>query len=411
MNQTGLVRVFVLVTVAGIMTRLGVVWLSAVGLEPKPALPDEIQYWEMARSLAAGSGLRDELGLRATRMPLYPMFLALFVDLPGGRVWALAIQAAAGALACGCSAVLGFRVAPAHLKTHVALISGLLAACDPFLVYFCSLVLTEGLFTAALCAFVAVSWPTRNPGRAGGLLRWLASGALFAICVYLRPAAVGLLAAWCVFVIVRHRLDRVAILGAGSLWLALIVLLSPWGARNRTVTGEWVWLTTNMGISLYDGVHAQADGASNLATIKHVDLPEIARDAHFRAESWRIIRSEPLRVLRLAGAKFSRTWNLWPNAEGYQSGWMKFVAGTWTILVLGSALAGAVLLRKDRGTVLGLLMPALYFTALHVLFVGSIRYRLPTMPMIEVLSALGLAGLLARLRIRSHSAARGSPAR
>ena len=175
--------------------------------------------------------------------------------------------------------------------------------------------------------------------------------------------------------------------------------------------GEWVWLTTNMGISLYDGVHAQADGASNLATIKHVDLPEIARDAHFRAESWRIIRSEPLRVLRLAGAKFSRTWNLWPNAEGYQRGWMKFVAGTWTVLVLGSALAGAILLRKDRGTVLGLLMPALYFTALHVLFVGSIRYRLPAMPMIEVLSALGLAGLLARLRIRSRSAARGCPAR
>ena len=55
--------------------------------------PDEQQYWDMAASLMAGEGLKDELGFRATRMPLYPTLLAAWarpsdeVTMPsrGGR--------------------------------------------------------------------------------------------------------------------------------------------------------------------------------------------------------------------------------------------------------------------------------------------------------------------------------------
>jgi len=53
-------------------------------------------------------------------------------------------------------------------------------------------------------------------------------------------------------------------------------------------------------------------------------------------------------------------------------------------------------MRAAPAAIMGLLLPAIYFTLLHMLFVGSVRYRLPAMPMIVVLSAVGIASLLTK---------------
>ena len=47
-----------------------------------------------------------------------------------------------------------------------------------------------------------------------------------------------------------------------------------------------------------------------------------------------------------------------------------------------------------------LLLPALYLSALHNLFVGSVRYRLSAMPMLEVLAAVALIALVDWVRGR-----------
>ena len=52
-----------------------------------------------------------------------------------------------------------------------------------------------------------------------------------------------------------------------------------------------------------------------------------------------------------------------------------------------------------------LLLPVIAFTALHMVFVGSVRYRVPVMPMVMVLSAMALATLWERVR----TGASGSP--
>ena len=40
-----------------------------------------------------------------------------------------------------------------------------------------------------------------------------------------------------------------------------------------------------------------------------------------------------------------------------------------------------------------LLSPAIYFTLLHVIFVGSIRYRLPAMPLLFLFAAAAITSL------------------
>ena len=41
-----------------------------------------------------------------------------------------------------------------------------------------------------------------------------------------------------------------------------------------------------------------------------------------------------------------------------------------------------------------LLFPVIAFTLLHTVFVGSVRYRVPIMPMVMVLSAVGVTVII-----------------
>jgi hypothetical protein len=65
-------------------------------------------------------------------------------------------------------------------------------------------------------------------------------------------------------------------------------------------------------------------------------------------------------------------------------------------LVLVTAALGLWRARRCIGWTLALLAPVLAFTVLHMVFVGSVRYRIPLMPMLFVLSAVGVASLVRR---------------
>jgi len=427
MQRQQLFKIIVGAVALGVIFRMVVVLVYAIENSPPSELPDEIQYWSIAQGLAHGEGLRDELGFRATRMPLYPGFLSLFVDLPNGKICALLTQAALAALACGFTSWLAYQLIPLPTNDQissinhfpqrdrveqkdfskfystrflVALTAGLLVAADPFLVYYCRFLLTENIFIVFWCAFLACGWRTSCPQTKPGLGRGVLSGALFSLGVYVRPSSVAFLILWSGFILIRRRCDKLSLGAVLCLWITLALLLCPWAARNRSLTGRWTWLTNRGGISLYDGVHPQATGASSLGKIKQMpevaDLNEVDWNNYFVQKSGKYIRTDSGRLLGLAATKFQRTWSFWPNAQGYQRWYIKVVGGAWTVFILCSAAVGIWSCRKKPAIIVVLLLPALYFTALHVVFVGSLRYRLPAMPFIEILSAIGILALLSR---------------
>jgi hypothetical protein len=394
------------------------VWRSgdAAGL----TFPDEQQYWQMSRELRGGGRLTDELGFQATRMPLFPWWLALFPESAGGVASAKVCQWIIGALVAPLVALLGARV----FERQVGLVAGVVAAADPALVGLSSLLLTETWFVFVLVFLWWVSWPlTRtclpvptSSGREGmpppsGIQpradedrtwwRWVVTGALSALCVYVRPSSAGLIVVWTVVLVVRQGLREArAWAGAAIILCIVIVALLPWAARNQRVTGHWCWLTHRAGISLYDGVGPQATGASDLGTVKSMpavaELDEVAWNNWFLRASWESVRSDPARIVRLAGVKLARTWSPVLHADELRSPGVRVVFAAWSTGLFALAVVGIVALRRRLGVVTALLVPALYLSALHAVFVGSVRYRAGAIPALAVLAALAVVTLTRR---------------
>jgi hypothetical protein len=350
-------------------------------------------------------------------MPLYPGVLSAFTAIPGGVLAAKAVQWLVGALAAGLTAA----AAATLFDRRTGLIAGFLVALDPFLTFFSSLLLTETPFVTALVALWWMLWPmtrrdlVRDSNLApGGFGRWIVVGLLSAICVYLRESSLGLVIVVMGFVVICRRFEGKAVVGV-TLSLGIVVAaLVPWAARNQAVTGDWCWLTHRAGISLYDGVGPQALGASDLGDIKQSEavrnMNEVTWNRYFLEQGVAAIKADPGRVLRLAGVKLTRMWNPIPNVGTYRARAVRLISAAWTIPTFTLAAIGVMLLsmRGKRGGLriaLFLLLPAMYLSALHSLFVGSVRYRLAAIPMIEILAAVALVAIYDR--IRPHAATRG----
>ncbi len=107
-------------------------------------------------------------------------------------------------------------------------------------------------------------------------------------------------------------------------------------------------------------------------------------------------------MLRLVWTKMRRTWSLVPNVSTYQSVGLKLISLGWTLGVYALALVGVWRLRQRVWVIVLLILPAAYITVLHSVFVGSVRYRLPAMPFLELLAAIGIVGLVAAAHRRSE---------
>ena len=156
--------------------------------------------------------------------------------------------------------------------------------------------------------------------------------------------------------------------------------LAPWGWRNDRETGHFVMTTLWMGASLYDGLNPQnTTGDSDMAFFDHenlladhseYDVDQIYRQ---RAKAWAM--NHPGKALALAWAKAVRYWKPWPNADQFSTSEGILTALSSIPVLLG--IVGAWLLRRRVLLVFLCAGPIVYFAGLHMIFVSSLRYRLP----------------------------------
>ena len=104
-------------------------------------------------------------------------------------------------------------------------------------------------------------------------------------------------------------------------------------------------------------------------------------------------------MVELAVRKVARTWSPVPLSQQF---------GSWRYVAVGLAYTAPFFLLAWSGCGAGmpggaakvmLLTPAIYFTVVHALSVGSLRYRLPVEPPLAILVAAGVS----RITTGSHS--------
>jgi hypothetical protein len=191
-----------------------------------------------------------------------------------------------------------------------------------------------------------------------------------------------------------RRLVLAAVAGAGL----TVLLLLPWAARNarHPELGQWIWTTTNGGITAYDGFHPGATGASDQRFLR--DMPElrtmneIERSAYLSGLAWEQIKHDPAKAFRLALSKAARTLSPVPLSDQHGLNRAYLVAGIGLVLpILLLGAVGFIVGRMPWNARLFCLAPLVYFTLIHAASVGSLRYRVPADVALSVLAAATVA--------------------
>ncbi|MCC6357304.1 MAG: glycosyltransferase family 39 protein [Phycisphaerales bacterium] len=383
---------------------LRLAWALTANVQHGPRLqyPDEELHWQIATHLARDGEFRTDDGRQAARMPLYPLLLAPLAALgASGVAFARVAQALLSALAVA----VGVRLADRAFGRGAAWLAGVLLAFDPYSIFFSALLLTETPFVLAAMLLIALGWrlwvagaskDETEPPRNLSLLVGLAAAATLMI----RQSAVGWIALFLLVIALAHRDKWLGLSRFVGQALIVALAMAPWGLRNMAVVGEFAWLSANGGVTLYDAQGPQADGSSDqsfLAAMPELhDLTEMEQDALLSRYALDAMKADKARVALLAWKKLARMWNPAPNAEGHNAGLTAWVSSIYTLVVVALALAGwasAERRRAARGgepalaAVRFLLLPVLLFTLLHCLYIGSVRYRVPLMPMLAVAGA------------------------
>lgn len=102
-------------------------------------------------------------------------------------------------------------------------------------------------------------------------------------------------------------------------------------------------------------------------------------------------------VLRLGLVKFAKTWSPLPVARELGSNTVRWSEGIAYTVILLTGLYGIWVSRSQFGAWL-FAMPCLYFAVLHMIFIGSVRYRQPSVLILCVLAGIGCSAIMQRLQ-------------
>jgi 4-amino-4-deoxy-L-arabinose transferase-like glycosyltransferase len=394
-----------LVLLVALALRLTAAWCWHERTGGQFVFGDSDGYWVLARAVARGEPYQYGPETQIFRTPGYPVLLAPIFLIAGPEAsvfWGRAWSAVFGTLSVAGVWWLGKRL----FGPAAAMAAAVVTAFYPGAIATSVLVLTEAPFGLLMLVHLilwTVAWQTQGPRRAAGL--GFSAGLAAGVATLVRPSWL-LFTPFALAIGLAYGRPRTRHLGIGLAMLAgLALAMTPWVIRNERICGHLVPTSLQVGASLYDGLNPESTGASDMRFVAAMDAAERADpggggrfarptdtfeyrlDRRMRAEALDWARRHPARVAQLALVKLVRIWNIWPNEPSLSNWAIRLAVALSYMPVLALALVGAWR-TIDRGWPYVLCwLPAVYFTLLHMVFVGSIRYRQPAMLALVVLAA------------------------
>jgi len=276
-----------------------------------------------------------------------------------------------------------------------AVLAALMVALHPQFVAFAVLGLTEPLFIT-LFAAAFLFWYRGN----------FVVAAICAVLSILTRPAIDLLAPILVvyFAIAIHRLPLAA--AAKQLAIYAIVycaLMTPLWIHNYHAYGMFVRLNLAGGENFYAGnnPHNKSGGGlkeSDFVTTEFDGIKNpVEREAALFKAGVEYIKSDPLAFLQRMVIKFGRFWRLWPAFDQYSKPlYVAIYLVTYVPIFIMTLVYLALWGVREFFRIAPLLMFGGYLTLVNIIFVASIRYRMPLEAFMMVLAAVSTIRLLRR---------------
>ncbi len=387
-------------------------------------------YWELAIRLTEGRDYCLHHPPRyILRTPGFPLLLAGCMIVVGQSELRVSLILAAIGTAC---VWLTWKLARKCVPETTAIVAAAMMAISPLQIGNSVLILSETWFTFwLLLSLLALQrlLPLRNPDAAipardsaisndasaltptsESVWPALQSGLVTGITVLVRPGWIlwpvvsGLL----LLVFGKAKLPR-KFLQIAAIGIGCLLALTPWAWRNYQVSGHWILTSLWSGPSLYDGLHPQATGASDMTFVDsepvYATMSEYDANAHYKQRAMEFVRENPGRTMELAVIKAGRFLSLTPNASGFSGGPASLICLAYYSCFFCLIFAGGWQFRRNPAVLALLAAPFMQFLLVHMVFVGSVRYRLPVEFPLSVLASNGLVALWGLFRQSQQKAA------
>lgn len=381
-------------------------------------------YWELAKSISAGEDYSVYSPPRyVLRVPGFPLLLSASICLFGQSILAARlILAIVGAACCWLTYLLGKRLADRTVGTAAALY----VAVNPIHIGNSVLILSETWFAfwmllSLLCVvrFFVPSNADSSSKRSMMLWQSLLAGALIGITVLVRPGFLPWIGILCLAILVGRKPASTEnsrkpwpfknrILHCAAIVIGCGTIMLPWAIRNYQATGHVVITSLWSGPSLYDGLNPDADGTSDMQFYEDdqvmARMSEFEMNQHYKQKALAFVVQQPWKAISLTVPKAKQYLSPVPNSLS-RKGWVIRVGciAVWSLMLVG-LLAG---LNSSYTTATCLLLstgPFLLFLLVHMVFVGSVRYRLPVEFPLAVLAAIGWRELALHWKNRKGAA-------
>jgi 4-amino-4-deoxy-L-arabinose transferase-like glycosyltransferase len=405
-----------LIVAVALVLRIGFAWDDEQH-NPKQALsviPFLFESGNIAYSLARGHGFgspfRLDTGPTAWMTPVYPLLIAGIFRVFGINTFHSYIAASFlnilfSTLTCVPIFFAGKRIAGLRVAAGAAW----LWAVFPNAI----LIPYQSIWEACLAALLAATilWATLAVENSRRLRDWCGLGILWGVALMTNATLALLLPFLLGWLAYRARRRGQDWLGGPALAACVIVLFClPWTVRNYVVFHSFVPLRSVLGLQLWLGNNEHAQDIwlgshhpiyDSVERAAYVGMGEIAYMQEKRKQAIQFMVSHPRREAHLI---LHRLIALWTGGTPYpvtdflknQSLWFRFVL-LFNILAAIGALVGIVVLVQRRSPYL--LPTAVYpivFPWAYYLTLALPRYRLPIDPVVLLLTALALDGLLKR---------------
>lgn len=406
--------------------RRALLWVLAAGILARAVcilirpMPQGLKRMEpsiAADNLNAGRGfIFEQYGAtyHAWKEPLHIVLLAQLVKrMNGSQLAILLMQSFFGLCAAYCLTLLARLLLEDVRKAAIA---GILAATNPFLIYYDTHFIHP--LSMDVWLFVLTTWAiVRAQDRPSDLRRTAWAGALTGLALWERSTILmSGLGAWLIGAVIVPARRRGIVLRNAAVWLCIsAALISPWLIRNRLLLGRTV-MTTDVAHILWLGNNPWSNGTysdgSGARIINSADTAfqeriwsssELEQHDAFLEASRRFIRDEPMRFAQLI---LRRLWAfVWfsPNAGIEYSAAQRVLyrAGYAALLMLG--LFGLAFHwrradRKIRRRTAIVLASVAGIAAVHALTAINMKHRVPFELILAIFAAEALTDLIGRVR-------------